>query len=701
MRTIILGEEVEIDPVGVVCHNSDCPDVDSDFATTKRDMVKEHFVERYGVNCTASIGTVGLMKTRSTLKDLARLYGVPADEVNRLTSQEMGRDNVDEDEEGGWMPLDEVKRKYPSLRRMLMEHPGMEEAFEKLRGSITNWGTHAGGVLVTDFDLAENLPLRRDKDGRLVTTWQEGIASRELGMMGFIKFDILAIDQLNIFEHTLRLVKERTGREIAIGDIPFDDGKAIGLLGKSDTTCVFQFEAELATKVMRHMNGIRDFPDIASLSTLMRPAALKNGFDVEFGKLRDGASSVYLPDCLKPYLEKTYGLPIYQEHIMQSAMALAGFDKVTAYKFMKLIYKGKLHTQEEKDQWRRRFVEGAQPKVDSGEVREGFPNEFFDKILAFLGYGFCASHALSYAAYSAVDLWFKAYWPLEFMCANLNVTERAKEDKKGDSVLSNRVGYCRRLGIDVLPPDVRCSMSEWTIHDEAIVASLTNVKGFGENDARAVVENRPYTTFKDFVERTRLGKSKVDLLIFSGALDCFGDRNELYDWYHNAWLGKKSGGRKAGSAVQESLFSLDETSPEQADKVLFSKGELDSMFIDLNGFPPPNDMLVRYARLLDGNGRNKTVQEALSGKCGRHFTLLCKVEAASGFTSRTGREFTRLVLTDGSAMLETILSSHNYKRFQRILSPGTELLLPMQSSNGGLYIDDLEKREAKVLLQPE
>ena len=369
----------------------DCPDVDSDCATTRRGALKEHLAERYGRNSVASIGTVGTMQTKSALKSLARLYDIDPQEINQVTSVEMA-DFAEDDENP--KSIEDLRAEYRGLARLLDAHPQMAAVFGTLHGSIDSWGVHAGGVLITDFDLRDQLPLRLSKDGQVVTTWQEGIAARELGMMGFIKFDILGIDKLNIIEDILRLIKENKGIEIDVDKIPLGDYKALKQMDRHDSIAVFQFDTALTGKVTDHMGGIHSFADLGSLTTLMRPAALKNHFDVEFGNRRAGRSECYIPECLKPYLGDTYGLPIYQEHIMQIAMALAGFDKAVAYKFMKLIYKGKLHTQAEKDEWRAKFVAGCRPKVESGEIPAEYPDRIFDQILAFLGYGFCKCLAL-------------------------------------------------------------------------------------------------------------------------------------------------------------------------------------------------------------------------------------------------------------------------------------------------------------------
>lgn len=663
----------------------DCPDVDSDFATNKKEIVKDHFIEVYGEKCTASIGTCGLMKTKSVLKDLARLYEVPMEEINSVTAGEMSG-YFDDDENP--IPLEKLKKEFPGLEKLLNKYPQMGNTFEKLRGSITNWGKHAGGVLITDFDLTEQLPLRRDPEGKLVTCWQEGIASRELGMMGFIKFDILAIDQLNIFEDTIRLIKETTGKEIDVNKIPIDDYKALKLLDEHDGVCVFQFDTDLSGRVIDHMKGIKKFEDLGSLSTLMRPAALANRFDSEFGKRRTNSSGVYVPDCLKPYLAETFGLPIYQEHIMQAGMYMAGFDKNTAYKFMKLLYKGKM-TKDIVPEWREKFLNGCKEKVESGEVESGYPEEMFEQLLAFQGYGFCAAHAKSYSMYSAVGLWFKAYYPLQYMCANLSVTERSS------ARLAQRVRYCQAKGFKIYPPDVRYAGHKWTIHEGGLMAPLGNIKGFGVNDVENVVRNRPYKSATDFMDKTKIGKSKFESLCMSGALDCFGEREYLYNWY-TEFYSKKS---KTKKPQRMELFFEDFEQEDIFDiKKTFSKVELDLAFEELNGFSIQENLLQKYAKYLKDYPSVKTIGQAISRDVNKHFFMLCRIMEASPFKSKTGKEFVKIVFSDGVDTIDTVMQRINYNRYQKQFKAGNIIILPAQlADREGIYIDNLDKKEVKIL----
>ena len=297
------------------------------------------------------------------------------------------------------------------------------------------------------------------------------------------------------------------------------------------------------------------------------------------------------------------------------------------------------------------------------------------------------SHALSYAMYSAVGLWFKAYYPLQYMCANLTVTERAS------ARLNQRVRYCQSKGFRVYPPDVRYAENKWIIHEGGLMAPLGNLKGFGTNDVTAVIENRPYSSVTDFMDKTKLGKSKFETLVFGGALDCFGEREYLYNWYHEFYAKQSRKPRRV------ELFFED---MEQSDcfeiKTSFSPIELETMFEELNGFSIQEDLKVKYKKLFTENSSLKTIREALDRNTNKHFRMLCKVRSVSTFRAKSGREFAKLEFTDGVDSIETVMQKINYSRYQKLLKAGNVIILPVQLAEGeGIYIDDLDKKEIKVL----
>lgn len=335
-------------------------------------------------------------------------------------------------------------------------------------------------------------------------------------------------------------------------------------------------------------------------------------------------------------------------------------------------------------------------EVGTGEVEADFPDRYFDQILAFLGYGFCKSHAISYAMYSAVGLWFKANYPLEFMCANLSVTDRAQE-KKGVPLLNQRVAWCLSRGIRVFPPDVETSGRGWTIRDGGLVAPLSNIKSFGEADEGVVLANRPYRDAGDFFDKTKIGKSKAESLIFSGALDRFGERGTLYNWYHNVYLNKgKAGG---ASSLQLSLFQDDCPAAEER---CFTQAEIEDLFYELNGFSLTENLVAKYAGLLDeraGKGRVKTIGQAKRGACGRRALLLCRIRRKSEFTSRNGNQIVKIEIADGCDTAEIVMSKGNHERYARKLAEQRDMVLPVQFSDDGksIYIDNLDKTPVRWL----
>ena len=353
---------------------ADFPDVDSDFQSSCKEGIKEYFANTYGRENICSVGTVGYLKIKSTLKELARGYGIPVAEVNELTT--VGMAEFD-DKEDTALSQEELCEKFPALNDFLLKYPKLARDFGKLIGTIDHWGIHAGGILVSDSSLVGQLPLRVDtKTNRLVSCWSEGLNGRELGEMGFLKLDLLAIETLDIIEDAIQLINERhkeLEKPLEFDDIPLDEKHSLSNMEKGMNLGVFQFETPLALRVAKDMGGIKRFDDLPSLSTLMRPAALQNKFAQKYGARRNGEEKYFVPECMKEYIGSEYGLPIYQEHIYHFARQLAGFDKVNSYKFMKLLYKGKMKG-DKIPEWSKRFLDGCLAKT----CHEEYDIEFED-----------------------------------------------------------------------------------------------------------------------------------------------------------------------------------------------------------------------------------------------------------------------------------------------------------------------------------
>lgn len=364
---------------------ADYPDIDNDVLSNIKDDVKKYFANVYGKENTCSIGTIGYLHIKSSLKELGRVYAIDDKEINVLTTVGL-KDLEAEDDE---LPLDELRQKFNALNDFLVKYPQVEKAFSKLQGSINCWGVHAGGVLISDSPIINQLPVRVN-NGKLVTTWCEGLNGRELGEMGFLKLDILAIETLDIIEEALNLINKRYGTSLAFDDIPLEYPNALKRIADGNNQGVFQFETPLALQVCQQMNGIHNFEDIASLSTLMRPAALQNGFGKKYGDRREGSEKYFIPECMKPYIGNEFGLPIFQEGAYFFGIYMAGFDKVAAYKFMKLLYKGKMKG-DKIPEWHNKFIKGCIPKIKHEEYEIEFENGIkkcfteFDKLTCIDG----------------------------------------------------------------------------------------------------------------------------------------------------------------------------------------------------------------------------------------------------------------------------------------------------------------------------
>ena len=353
---------------------ADFPDVDNDVLSAKKDEVKDYFAEIYGKENICSVGTVGYLLVKNALKELGRAFNIDGKIINELTTK--GLKELEKDDNG--LPLEELCEKFKALKEFLDKYPEVAKVFKKLQGTINSWGVHAGGILISDRPLVDQLPVRLNK-GKLVSCWSEGLNGRELGEMGFLKLDLLAIETLDIIQDAFNLVYERHPDEHRTFDdvmeiaVDEDEPRVLERIGDGENQGVFQFETPLALRVCSEMRGIRAFDDIASLSTLMRPAALQNKFPEKYGKRRDGEEDFFIPECMRPYIEKEYGMPIYQEGAYFFGMHMAGFDKVSSYKFMKLLYKGKMKG-DKIPEWHDKFVKGCLPKIKHEEYDIEFEN---------------------------------------------------------------------------------------------------------------------------------------------------------------------------------------------------------------------------------------------------------------------------------------------------------------------------------------
>jgi len=505
----------------------DIPDIDTDFEPRYRDDVKEYIIERFGEKNVCTIGTYGIFKARSTLLDIARVYSIPLHETLHLTKNIMTS-------ECDTMTFKEIKEEFPAVEKYFENYPEVIDICEVIRGQIRNMSKHAAGMIISDRDLSNNIALM-SRDKKVFSAWQEGSDYHELSALGFIKFDILGLNNLSVIKDCIDIIKERHDIEIDMYNIPMDDKKSLKLAEEADTYGIFQFESRISRDLLKRVKP-NCFMDLSHTSSLLRPGPLRAGVSDEFANRKNDKVHYSIPKQLKEILEETYGIIIYQEQIMLIAQKIGGFDLKESNSFRKALVKYGKGEKVESERYakvrsyKNKFIKNAVKILSKNEALD-----LWEKMASFAAYGFNRSHSISYAMISYIEFYLKANYFIEFVTALLNNTSRGKETNQKDRTLKVYINYARERGIKVINPDVNKSMGDFSIIDnDIIIFGFNHIKNTG-NICKDIIEARPYSSLKDFCNKLKgrkVNKTKVESLIYSGAFDNFGNRNELIKEYN-------------------------------------------------------------------------------------------------------------------------------------------------------------------------
>jgi DNA polymerase III subunit alpha len=495
------------------------PDIDMDFDDRNRDRVIDYVGRRYGQDHVAQIITFGTMKARAVIRDVGRALDVPLREVDRLAKLVPPQLN---------MTLDKAMAMVPELAAAATEPefaPLLKNA-HKLEGLVRHASTHAAGIVITPEPLQTYVPLqaaitrgeRNGQEKRAVMTQYEMNAVQKIGLL---KMDFLGLRNLSIIEDTLKNLEQTRGLKLDLSQIPWDDPATFRLLQAADTNGVFQLESAGLRRLVQDMRPT-GFEDITAAIALFRPGPLEGGLVDQYIKCKHGEREIVYPlPELEPILKETYGVIVYQEQVMQIASQLAGFSLGEADILRAAMGKKK---KDEMARMRAKFLAGA---MERG-VTEAKATEIFDLMAFFAGYGFNKSHSAAYAVISYQTAYLKANYPLEYLAALLN-NEAGNYDKVAAAVLD-----CHARDIEVLPPDVNCSDSGFTVQDGKIRYGLAVIKNVGAHAIeRLLAERREKGSFKSLldlvvrVDPRELNKRVLESLIRSGATDSLGERGRL------------------------------------------------------------------------------------------------------------------------------------------------------------------------------
>lgn len=498
------------------------PDIDMDMADNRRDDMIAYAKQRYGDNHVAQIGTFGTLAARAAARDVARALGhsyAVGDRIAKL---------IPVGAQGFPMTIDRALNESPDLKSLYNEDDDVREILDlakRIEGCVRHVGVHAAGVVVSPTPLVEWTPLQFDPkgEGKVITQYDMYSISDEYGGVGLLKFDFLGIKNLAILADAVRRIEESRGIKIDIENIPIDDTKTFEMLARGETEGTFQLSGAGMTRYLKELKPTT-IHDINAMVALYRPGPMET-IPQYIERKQNPKARTYLDPRMEEYLDFSYGLLVYQDDVLLSAIRLGGYTWLEADTLRKAMGKKVPEImQAEKSKLLKGFVE-------YGKLSEKKAEELWHLIEPFAAYGFNKAHAASYGKVAYQTAYLKANFPVEYMSAVLTA------DAGDTEAIAIFVDECERMGIPVLPPDVNESGTDFTVageHKDRIRFGLTTIKNFGEGISQAILDERErsgaFASLSDFLCRIgsrNLNRKSLESLIKCGALDAFGERSTL------------------------------------------------------------------------------------------------------------------------------------------------------------------------------
>ena len=510
------------------------PDIDIDFDDEGRALVMDYVINKYGANQVAQIITYGKMATKSAIRDTARVLDLPLGDADRIAKLIPGMmpskwnlarflSENDDEIKKALKSSDEFER-VKELIDIAQENSLAGETIQQakiLEGSLRNTGIHACGVIITPDDITNFVPVTTAKDSDLYVTQFDNAVAESAGLL---KMDFLGLKTLTLIKDTVKLVKYRHNITLDPEQFPIDDVKTYELFQRGETVGIFQYESPGMQKYMKELKPTV-FGDLIAMNALYRPGPLE--YIPSFVRRKNGEEAIeYDLPAMEEYLAETYGITVYQEQVMLLSQKLAGFSKGDADVLRKAMGKKLIDVLEK---MKSKFIEGA--------VKKGHPEDKLEKIwkdwTAFAQYAFNKSHSTCYAWIAYQTAYLKAHYPAEYMAA---VLSNNMNDIKQVSFFLEE---CKRMGLEVLGPDVNESFHKFTVNkDNAIRFGMGAIKGVGKGAVDTIVENRktsPYRSVFDMAKRIDLrsaNKKAFENIALAGGFDSFEDTHRA-QYFHD------------------------------------------------------------------------------------------------------------------------------------------------------------------------
>ena len=669
------------------------PDFDVDFCMDKRDLVIDHVAEMYGRDAVSQIITFGTMAAKAVIRDVGRVLGHPygfVDRISKLIPPDPG------------MTLAKAFEAEPRLLELYNDNEdvkGLIDIARQLEGVTRNAGKHAGGVVISPTKITDFAPIYCDAEGHHPVTQFD---KNDVEYAGLVKFDFLGLRTLTIIDWAISMINERLQREgkppVDINRIPLDDKDSFDLLLNAETTAVFQLESRGMKDLIRRLKP-DCFEDMIALVALFRPGPLQSGMVDNFIDRKHGLEEVSYPDSqyqhesLKPILEPTYGIILYQEQVMQIAQTLAGYTLGGADLLRRAMGKKK---PEEMAKQRSVFKEGAEKQGVNGELSM----KIFDLVEKFAGYGFNKSHSAAYALVSYQTLWLKTHFPAEFMAAVMTA------DMDNTDKIVGLVDECLRMGIKVNPPDINSGLYHFHVNDKGeIVYGIGAIKGVGEGPIEAIVEARNkqgkqgyFRNIFELCAKTdikKLNRRVLEKLTMAGAFDKIGPHRAAILHSINDAIQAADQHAKAQDIGQEDMFGVLAEEPEQVEyaygnvpkmpEQILLDGEREALGLYLTGHP-----VTQYLKELSRYTNGARISEATPTGWGKMATFAGLVITARIRLTKKGNRIGLFTLDDRSGRIEVMVFGETLEKFEHHIVQDKILIVTGQVSaddfNGGVKL---------------
>ncbi len=645
------------------------PDIDIDFADIRRDEVLAYVTKKYGEDKVAQIITFGSMEARLAARDVSRALGLSYSQGDRIAKMiPFGR-------QGFPMTIAAAIEESAQLKFAYQTEPEIKKVLDvarRLEGLPRHASVHAAGVVISDKPMTEYVPLQRDsKEGKIITQYDmycldlNAVSNQKA--VGLLKVDFLGLRNLTIIEEALKYVNTITGKKIDIHQVPLDDKKAYELISQGNTVGIFQLESGGMRRLAKDLKPTK-ISDISAMVALYRPGPMDLIPLFLEGKVNSKKVKYLHPD-LKSILEETYGVLVYQEQVMEIANKLAGYSMSEADNLRMAMGKKKKDLMKKE---REKFFKGCLNKGYKKSMVENIWN-FMEK---FAAYGFNKPHSASYALIAYWTAYIKANYPVEFMTALLSAELQGVAGPMREIKMSQAIEECRRMGIEVLPPDINKSEYNFIIEKGSIRFGLSAIKNVGGAAIDAIIESRKegkFSSFREFLSKTdlrRVNKKTVESLIKAGAFQEFGNKATLLTHYPTMVSEVQSFKSKVEKGQFDLFEDISSTKPKLDNlKVIpeFSEEELFSMERDVIGFLIGKNPLSKFSGIIEKK-TTKKIGDITMEDVGKTVILAGLVSGKKSLkTRKDNHEMAVIQVFDETGNVEVVVFPKTYTNLKSIL----------------------------------